>query len=98
MGSASGKGGRVSRRKEMDEKCSCCAEEVGKPRKVRPPHLWGTRCEEQGESNTAASPVEMQTAPPMPIPWSLFACALCKPAKGSCQRTENSSILNKAHF
>lgn len=43
MSSVSGEGGRVSRRKEMYEKCSCCAEEVGKPRKVRPPHLWGTR-------------------------------------------------------
>lgn len=42
MSSVSGEGGRVSRRKEMYEKCSCCAEEVGKPRKVRPPHLWGT--------------------------------------------------------
>lgn len=48
MSSVSGEGGRVSRRKEMYEKCSCCAEEVGKPRKVRPPHLWGTGCEEHG--------------------------------------------------
>lgn len=39
MSSASGKGGGVSRRKEMNEKCSCCAEGVGKPRKVGPPHL-----------------------------------------------------------
>lgn len=49
MSSPSGKGGRISRRKKMDEKCTWCAEGVGKSRKVEPSHLWGTGGEEPGQ-------------------------------------------------